>query len=254
MRDDTFRLRRRQLIAFLRNLPPDLEESLARTRARAVAQSRRRDLLWYSLLGAMSTLGSSRGHAGLFGDADNRRSVEYGRLRSLTASARHRVLESTLRRAKVRMPAQKARWLSADFDIIEENGGPAKMLRRARRLNGSEEKMRFMRQFYGIGPKYSRDIWMDIADPDFDDRIALDVRVQTISRALGLRYESYEEHERFYQNLAQQVGRTVWQLDRLFYGHKDRVLEAMGVARAANRPGPRHRGCGAKTGRLPGRR
>jgi len=100
-----------------------------------------------------------------------------------------------------------------------------------------------------LRPKYSRDIWMDIADPDFDNRIALDVRVQTISRALGIGFQSYEEHERFYQELARQVGRSVWELDRLFYGHKERVLEAMGVRRPVRRPGARLGGCYSRTER-----
>jgi hypothetical protein len=64
---------------------------------------------------------------------------------------------------------------------------------------------------------------MDIFHPDFQDTIALDARINSISNELGVEFDSYEEHEQFYVDVAERLGMTVWELDRLLYRYTDDV-------------------------------
>jgi endonuclease III len=63
---------------------------------------------------------------------------------------------------------------------------------------GREAKIRFLQTFPGIGPKYARNIMMDVYHEDFRNSIALDVRIKAISDSLGLSFSSYADHESFY--------------------------------------------------------
>lgn len=73
------------------------------------ADLRRRDSLWHFLLQSMATMGNSRGAIGLIEDRDTYDRVRFRALQVLARRERLRRLESTLRRAGVRYPQQKAR-------------------------------------------------------------------------------------------------------------------------------------------------
>jgi len=62
---------------------------------------------------------------------------------------------------------------------------------------------------------------MDIYDPSFRDTVALDVRARKITDALGYSFQSYEEEERFFQEIAKKAGREPWEVDRLLYQFND---------------------------------
>ena len=79
----------------------------------------------------------------------------------------------------------------------------------------------------GIGPKYSRNMLMDIFHPDFRDSIAIDQRILSISRLLELRFKNYNEHENFYLDVADGAGLSGWELDRLMYRFTDEFLDAL---------------------------
>src|SRR5262249_48818325 len=124
-------------------------------------------------------------------------------------------------------PAQKARWLAANFDRIESMGGIEAANRRALDAPGRVAKLAFMLQFDGIGDKYARNIWMDVYDSDFHDAIAVDERVKKVTKALGYSFARYADHEQFYQELAQAAGLKPWELDRLLYHFNDEFLAAI---------------------------
>jgi hypothetical protein len=90
--------------------------------------------------------------------------------------------------------------------------------------NGREGKVAFMQRFHGIGHKYARNIWMDVYHPDFRNAIAVDERIQRISESLGYLFKNNAEHERFYQEIAKEVGLEGWEGDRLLYNHRDEFL------------------------------
>ena len=84
-----------------------------------------------------------------------------------------------------------------------------------------------MIQFDGIGDKYARNIWMDVYHPDFYDAIAVDERIKKITAAMGYAFTRYDDHERFYQELAGEAGLQPCELDRLLYHFNEPILAAL---------------------------
>ena len=84
-----------------------------------------------------------------------------------------------------------------------------------------------MDAFEGIGPKYARNVWMDIYDPLFRDSVAIDERIKSITSALGYSFKTYGEHENFYRDIAREVELEPWEVDRLLYHFRDDFLTAI---------------------------
>jgi hypothetical protein len=87
--------------------------------------------------------------------------------------------------------------------------------------------------FPGIGPKYARNIMMDVYHDDFRESIALDVRIQAISKALGLSFPSYAAQEQFYLDVAHEAGLNGWELDRLLFNFRQVVMQRLGLSEPA---------------------
>jgi hypothetical protein len=193
-------------------------------------QLSRPDFLWHYMLQSFATLGSVRGWDGLIGNEENYAKVTYEALSKLSADRRLSRLEKTLLKAKVRMPYKKADWLAENFDRIEEMGGPEAAKKALLRQPNRNEKIKFLKAFAGIGDKYARNIMMDVYHPDFRDSIAIDARIEGITEMLGLEFGRYEEQERFYVEAAHEAGLTGWELDRLIFNCRDKVVEKLNAA------------------------
>jgi len=91
----------------------------------------------------------------------------------------------------------------------------------------ASEIMKFLEDFPGIGPKYARNIMMDSYHPLFRDRIALDSRVRSVSKKLGIDFKDYSDYENFYLRVAKEAGIEGWELDRLIWEHIDDFLKPL---------------------------
>jgi hypothetical protein len=219
--------RRATLIRALRTRSPQMNQCLQQVKKDGMRNGKRPDFVWYFLLQSSATLGNSRGWQGLIGTPANYRRVTWEVLEGLSPTRRLLTLQETLRAAKVRMPDQKASRLDRNFETIVALGGLAAVRRAALGQVGTTAKIRFMQQFAGIGDKYGRNIWMDMYDPDFRQTIAIDERIKTFSRELGVKFRTYDEHEAFYQDVAQEAGIDGWDLDRLLYNFRDDLLRSI---------------------------
>jgi len=190
-------------------------------------QLERSDFIWHYLLQSFATMGNVRGWAGLIDNHDNYQKVTFEVLSQLPSSERLAVLEKTLRDAKVRMPVKKAKWLAQNFDRIVRMGGLAAARAALMSKPGRAGKMRFLKSFDGIGDKYARNIMMDVYHPDFRESVAIDVRITSLSNQLGLSFDSYEEHEQFYLDVAHEAGLNGWELDRLLFNFRDEVMRRL---------------------------
>lgn len=190
----------------------------------------RPDFVWYYLLQSFSTMGRASGWHRLIGDQDNYRRVTYTALAALPPKARKAQVRQVCRAAGIRMPDKKADYILSCFQYVMRLGGPeaakAKLLAQA----GREAKITFLQSFPGIGPKYARNIMMDVYHEDFRDSIALDVRIKAISETLGLSFAAYAEHEAFYLDVARQAGLNGWELDRLLFNFRSEVESRLGVS------------------------
>ncbi len=118
-----------------------------------------------------------------------------------------------------------------NFDLIQAIGGLRAAKDALLKAPGREAKIKFLDAFKGIGPKYARNIMMDVYHEDFRDSIALDSRIKGVSSALGLSFGSYEEEEQFYRGVARYAGLQAWELDRLIFNFRSEILT--GLAKGA---------------------
>jgi hypothetical protein len=201
---------------------PDVKRKLAEMK-RGSVELKRRDFVWHKLLTSFATLGNSRGAEGLIRTRSNYNRLAFLALGKKTKAQRMRELRLVLHKAKVRMPDKKAVWLSKDYDLINEMGGLRAAKQELLRRNGREAKIEFWKEFYGIGPKYARNIMMDVYHPEFHNSIAVDQRIKGISRILGLEFRRYEDEESFYLEAAKLAKIDGWDLDRIIYWFRDQV-------------------------------
>lgn len=219
--------KREILIEALKNIPPEMRRELEILQEEGKSEQTRPDFIWHFLLQSFATMGSSRGWHGLIGDRANYERVTFEALSNLKRSDRPKLLDEVMRSAKVRMPGKKAVWLDLNYDLVVGIGGLQEAKRQAFAEHGTEPKIAFMKQFHGIGDKYARNIWMDVYHPDFHNSIAIDERVKRITEALGYYFKTYDQHERFYQNVAREADLQGWELDRLLYNYRDYFLHKL---------------------------
>jgi len=190
----------------------------------------RPDFVWHYLLQSFATMGRASGWDGLIGNVENYRLVTYEALVRLTPEAREEQVRRACRIAGIRMPDKKADYILRCFVYVAKLGGPEAAKAELLSLPGRDAKIRFLETFPGIGPKYARNIMMDVHHADFRDSIAIDVRIRAISTALGLSFPTYEEHEQFYVDVARRAGLSGWELDRLLFHFRGDVEERLGVS------------------------
>lgn len=230
--------KRQRLVDSLTHISPEMQEQLGALKEWGTSELERSDFVWHILLESFSTWGGTRGYAGLIGNQDNYSRVTFDALSTLDADERPIVLLEVFRAAKMRYAEAKAGLMARNYDLMAEMGGPVGAKQQALAQDGKEAKINFMKHFHGIGPKYARNIWMTAYHPDFHDTIAVDLRIKKITKALGYSFETFEEEERFYQEIAEEAGLQGWDLDRLLYNYTDHFLSAIAASeseRQANR-------------------
>jgi hypothetical protein len=219
---------RNRLAAVIRKLATEKRVELERLKKEYSGLSRP-DFVWHYLLQSFSTMGRASGWHGLIANKNNYQQVTYHALATLTPEGRRTQIREVCRAAKVRMPDKKADYILLCFDYVRQLGGPEAAKAKLLAQPGREAKIRFLQTFPGIGPKYARNIMMDVYHEEFRNSIALDIRIKAISEALGLSFSSYAEHESFYLNVARDAGINGWELDRLLFNFRDEVEARLGV-------------------------
>ena len=195
---------------------------------KATASTPERRDLWRSLLRSFGTLGNSNGWEGLK-EPHRLARLAYEALVVLTAENRRAVAEDVFRAAKVRLPARKAEWLAANVEHVRRAGGIDAAQQTFDSLKDSTAVIAYLRTFAGVGKKYARNIPMDGYHPAFRETIAVDARIKSVSKALGLTFGCYEDEEEYYVAVAKAATLEPWELDRLLYGFKREVLDAAGI-------------------------
>lgn len=220
------------LVAVAKDLRNKYKGELEGKKEKGMSLLKRSDFLWYELLVSYSTWGGSRGYERMIKDATRYQQITYEEMKRLgSKEARVDRLLKTMNEAGVRFHKKKAPMLAQCFDKIEEMSGLGRAQETLLGKTKAEEMIRFLDEFPGIGPKYARDIMMDSYHPLFRDKIALDSRVRSLSKVLGLNFKNYDDHENFYLCVAKEAGIEGWELDRLIYNHIEEFLAPVKRAR-----------------------
>lgn len=215
-----------RLVVPLRKIYPEKKSRIEELKKKKV-DLKRDDFLWYYLLQSFATMGRSGGSKEL---KEYYPKIAFEVLAQLTKAQRKRRVQQTCADLKVRFPLRKAEYILECFDRVQSLGGPIAAKDQLLSQNGREGKIKFLKQFTGIGPKYARNIMMDVYHREFRDSIAIDSRISSISRCLGLTFTSaqYSEHENFYLAAAKRANLQGWELDRLLYNSMDEVKQELG--------------------------
>jgi hypothetical protein len=154
--------------------------------------------------------------------------VRYAALEKCSEAKREKILRCALQEAKVNYAPKKTRYLLKNFALIKAAGGPQRVKRHLVLCEGRDAKIKFLRKFDGIGPKYARNLMMDVYHPEFRDSIALDARVKKFLKVLGVTFlRSYREKECFFVDAAHDAKLNGCQLDRMLFKHTDSLLTAL---------------------------
>jgi thermostable 8-oxoguanine DNA glycosylase len=202
----------------------DVDERIEKIKNKTKQRRERSDTLWFELILSMSTWQGSGG-SDLATQKEYYSQVTYDNLLQMDKDERIQHLEEVLLEAGVNMYQKKSQYISSHVERIESMGGLEAAQDEFESKDGKEAKMEFLKQFKGIGDKYARNIGMDLFHPDFRDTIALDTRIGNVTDELDIEFESYEEEEEFYVSVAERLGITPWELDRLLYRYTDEVIE-----------------------------
>ena len=226
----------KRLAAILRDLAERERSYLDKLKLKHRREFQRDDFVWIALLRSASTMGNSQAYRRLFENPQMLRKVRFETLKALSRPQRQKVLSETPRATGMRWPDRKAKWLNRNFQRIVKLGGPKEAKRALLSAPGREGKIKFLRTFDGIGPKYARNIMMDIYHRDFHESIAVDARIKAISRRLGLFFKGYAEHEQFYLDCAHDAGLNGWELDRLIYNFKEEIESRLSRSESSSGP------------------
>lgn len=208
-----------------------VEKKLSRLKRRGQEWWERDDVIWFEVILSLATLQGSQGAALVVDKNDTIVDQRYGRvafetIEMVKTERRQDYFEKALLDGNVRMHVKKSKALVENFDLIKQKYGNPKGVKAAfQRQNGAEKKIEFLQQFSQIGPKYARNIGMDLYLPDFREFIAIDSRIKNILAEAGFSYEdkTYEEQERFLKTVAELLNQEAWELDRILYHYETEI-------------------------------
>jgi endonuclease III len=153
--------------------------------------------------------------------------VEFSALQNVPTRRRIAHIARVFRDSKVSYANKKAAWLTENVKNVEALGGlnsAKQKLDGAYRMSG---KIALLMTFKGISKKYARNMMMDVYHPEFRNCIAVDARIKSVSKALGLKFSTFEEEEQFYIDTAKAARLQPWKLDRVIYNFTSDIIDAL---------------------------
>jgi hypothetical protein len=183
----------------------------------------REDFVWHYLLQSYSTLGRSGGFES-FNQINGFTRLSYTQLEKTHENLRLCYIQNITNEARLRFPNNKALQINSSFNIIRTKGGLSQVRTELLNTITPQDKITYLMEFPGIGPKYSRNIMMDVYHPQFRDSIAVDSRINRLLNNWNVNLNTYEEKENYLLGLAQASGIEGWELDRMLYNFKDRFI------------------------------
>jgi hypothetical protein len=193
---------------------------------RKQADFEREDFVWRAILSGFSTMGNSRGYEGLMQNEANYSKVAYPALQKVSPRWRKEHIAKVFRSAGIRYAERKAGWLNENVNVMRKLGGLDSAKRELEGAYKMSGKIALLTTFKGISKKYARNMMMDVYHPEFQNCIAVDARIKKVSKALGLRFSTFEEEEQFYIASAKAARLQPWELDRVIYNFTNDVIHA----------------------------
>lgn len=178
----------------------------------------RRDWIWTALVQSQATLGRVPNMVVLNSLKSQWRWSSIEHLQTTACGER---LREAFKSAGIRWPAKKVDRLVSNRQRLIESGGPNEFRKMWLSCTSLETALAHLRPFEGVGEKYARNIGMDVADPRFEQCIAVDSRIEALAEwldpQLGKGPRRYLRIETYLLTLAKRAGVTGWHLDRTMF-------------------------------------
>ena len=149
---------------------------------------------------------------------------EWSRVADLTDDDREVLFQTVPNpRFKVRTAAA----LEAVFQSIKAEGGPKAVRERLARAADARALIADLQKYSGIGPKYARNIAMDVHHPLIRNHFAFDHRLNAIvTEAIG-GLPPYDVREAMMLRVARGIGVEAWDLDRVLYSRHTQIIDEL---------------------------
>lgn len=193
----------------LKDMAPQLEAS----RQGAKAWKEEADFPWNVFVTSYATNGGSR-HWEDKVEPNYKTLYSWDALSTLTPEERHKRFTKIAN--PIRCKPLTAALLST-YERFEKAGGPQAIKKEYLNNRTPDELITYLKTFEQIGPKYARNIPMDIYDERIRNHFAIDARIKGLLKAWGFNEETYDEQEDILRKLAQKLNVDAWTLDRLLY-------------------------------------
>ena len=128
---------------------------------------KRPDFIWHYILQSFATWGRASGWDGLIGNKNNYQRITYNALNRLSPEECKNHIQDVFRDSNIRWPNKKAIYIFNCVARVRELGGLKATKDKLLATPGRGAKINFLRSFPGIGPKYARNIMMDVYHEDF---------------------------------------------------------------------------------------
>jgi len=211
----------RKLAPVACRLSQEQHQRLGELKAGGLKAWRDPDAVWDFIVQSFATWGRAAAATNLAADPEILKSIKFDALKLLTAEERKERFAAVVRSSGMRWPQKKPYFLCRAFEKIEALGGPEAVKRHIEKLSGADERKKFLESFEGIGPKYSRNFFMDFYHPEFRDAIAIDARIAGILKRAGIPSQPYDYAENFLLWVARAANISGWELDRLMFWNQD---------------------------------
>lgn len=117
--------------------------------------------------------------------------------------------------------------LEAVFQSIKAEGGPKTVRERLARVADARTLISNLQQYPGIGPKYARNIAMDVHHHLIRNHFAFDHRLNAIvTEAVG-GLPPYDVREAMMLRVATGIGVEAWDLDRVLYSRHTEIIDEL---------------------------
>jgi len=110
------------------------------------------------------------------------------------------------------------------YQSILAEGGPQVVRERLNSLSSTALWLNALQQYPGIGPKYARNIAMDVYHPLVRSHFAVDTRLYDILWELVFAKPSFDESEAIFKGIAARIDIDAWALDRILYSQYRVIL------------------------------
>lgn len=223
-------IKRAQLVAALQGRPAAQNEKLTALTHEAQSWRDQEDWLWRALIRSHATLGGAAAYGHLL-EGGRHDELLFENLIELPPDQRQDTIQEIFANAGVRYTNNKTAYMIYNLNLFDKYSN---MVHRGQELMELtfNDCIKQLRKYKGIGPKYARNICMDLRLLAFEQSIAIDSRIEKFIHWLEFNPHenaNYETKEASLLSIAAEADLSGWELDRLLFNFYQQYKNELNV-------------------------